>query len=60
MCAGIFLIGIYLGKMFDGRPYNNSNVELVGMWFLVVGAMLGFNLGVRWILESLIRKIQQS
>lgn len=45
--AGIFLIGLCLVKMFDGRPYNNSNVVQVGMCLLCVGAVAGFILNVR-------------
>lgn len=53
--AGIFLIGLCWVKMFDGKPYNNSEVGLVGMCLLGVGAVLGFSLGVWWILEKIFR-----
>lgn len=54
VCAGIFLIGLCLVKMFGGRPYD-SNVELVGICLSVVSAMLGFSLGMRWISEKIFR-----
>ena len=55
VCAGIFLIGLCLVKMFGERSYNNSNVEQVGMYLSVVVAMLGFNLGGWWILEKIFK-----
>ena len=45
VCDDIFLIGLCLVKMLDGRLYNNSDMELVGICLSVVGAMLGFSLG---------------